>query len=243
MKKLLFSTSLILAVSLQAQIDLNKIKNTVTEKVSGATSVNSLSENEIIQGLKEALTKGSTVASQSLNKTDGYFKNPKVKIPFPEDAAIVATKLRSLGYGAKVDEFEKLLNRSAENAAKEAAPIFKNAITSMSIADARGILTGSDTSATHYLRNSTYNSLFSKFSPHIDKALKANSVASKWKELATIYNKVPLTKKVNPDLVSFTTHKALKGLFTMVATEETNIRKDPMARTSDILKKVFGATK
>jgi hypothetical protein len=149
-----------------------------------------------------------------------------------------------MGYGKKVDEFEMLLNRSAEDAAKEAAPIFKNAVTSMSIADAKSILTGADTSATHYLRGSTYGNLFKAFTPHIDKALKARTVTAKWKDLTTIYNKLPTTKqKVNTDLVSFTTHKALKGLFMMVADEEINIRKNPGARTSDILKKVFGATK
>lgn len=246
MKKLLFSTTLVLVYSLQAQINLDKLKDAaqqVTEKATNAVSVNSLSDGEIVQGLKEALTKGSGVASQSLNKKDGFFKNPKVKIPFPEDAAKVATALRSAGMGSKVDDFEMSLNRAAEEAAKEAAPIFKKSITDMSFKDAKNILTGPDTAATGYLRKTTYKGLYSSFTPHIDKAIKSNNVTSKWKDLTTAYNKLPMTKKVNTDLVSFTTHKALKGLFTVVADEELKIRKDPAARTSDIMKKVFGATK
>ncbi|MCS6824949.1 MAG: DUF4197 domain-containing protein [Cytophagaceae bacterium] len=231
-------------LSVVAQIDLNKIKNTVQNTVSGPTKVNQLTEAEIIQGLKEALTKGSNTASAELNRTDGYNKNPRVRIPFPEDAAKIAATLRSMGFGKKVDEFELTLNRSAEQAAKEAAPIFVNAIKQMTFADAKSILTGPDTAATQYLRKTTYNNLYNAFSPHISKALGNNLATQKWTELATIYNKLPTTKeKIQTDLVKFTTHKALKGLFILVADEEMKIRKDPLARTTDILKKVFGATK
>jgi hypothetical protein len=241
-----------------AQIDLNKIKHQVEQEapviqkqvenlpqtVTGGNSGNaigSLTDSEIIQGLKEALTKGSGIASQALNKVDGYYQNPKVKIPFPQDVTKVANALREVGYGKKVDEFELTLNRSAEQAAKEAAPIFSNAVTQMSFSDAKSILTGPDTAATGYLRKTTYNSLFKSFSPHITKALGNNQATSKWTEITTIYNKLPTTKtKVNTDLVSYTTNKALKGLFLLVADEEAKIRKDPVARTTDILKKVFG---
>ncbi|MCU0430042.1 MAG: DUF4197 domain-containing protein [Cytophagaceae bacterium] len=242
MKKILFGTTLVLLYSLQAQINLNKIKD-AAKKVGTTSSVSSLSESEIIQGLKEALTQGSGIASQALNKQDGYFKNPKVKIPFPEDAVRVATTLRNAGLGKQVDEFEMLLNRAAEDAAKEAAPIFKSAVTNMTFKDAKNILTGPDTAATGYLRKTTYSNLFSAFSPHINKALQARAVTAKWKDLTTAYNKIPMTKKVNTDLVGFTTHKALKGLFMMVADEELKIRKDPLARTTSILQKVFGASK
>jgi len=231
-----------------SQLDLNKIKTSVDKTISGATSgttsskVVNLTDSEIVQGLKEALSKGATSASLNLNKVDGFYKNPKVKIPLPDEAKKVAKTLREYGYGSKVDEFEKSLNRAGEQAAKEAAPIFKSAITGMSFADAKSILTGPDTAATGYLRKSTYNSLFSSFSPHVKKALGDNKVASKWTEITTIYNKIPLVKKpVNTDLVSYTTHKSLKGVFVMVAEEELKIRKDPVSRTTDILKKVFGS--
>jgi hypothetical protein len=235
--------------AVNAQIDLNKIKipkNKVTKILNAETPATGtgLTENEIIQGLKEALTKGSGNASANLNKQDGYNLNPKIRIPFPEDAQKVAKTLRDIGYGKKVDEFELTLNRSAEQAAKEAAPIFKSAITNMSFKDAKGILTGSDSAATAYLRNTTYDSLYAKFTPPVKKALDNTSATSKWTEIATIYNKLPTTRhKVETDLVGYTTHKALKGLFVKVAEEELAIRKDPMAQTTDILKKVFGQKK
>ncbi len=219
--------------------------NTNTSTTSGnpgTVSLSSLSQTDIVGGLKEALAAGSTKASQALNQVNGYYTNPKVKIPFPEDAQRVATELRNLGFGSKVDDFEKTLNHAAENAAIEAAPIFKSAITSMTINDAKNILTGPDTAATGYLRKTTYNSLFATFTPHIKKALDNTLATKKWTDIATLYNKLPTTtKKVNTDLVSFTTGKALKGLFMLVAEEEAKIRKDPVARTTDLLKKVFGA--
>jgi hypothetical protein len=247
MKKIFLALTLIgsVAITAGAQIDLNKVKipkNKVTKILNTETqSGTGLTESEIIQGLKEALTKGSGNASAVLNKQDGYNLNPKIRIPFPPDAQKVAKTLRDLGYGKKVDEFELTLNRSAEQAAKEAAPIFKSAVTNMSFSDAKSILTGSDSAATVYLRNTTYDSLYNKFTPPVKTALANTSATNKWTELATLYNKLPTTRnKVETDLVAYTTHKALSGLFIKVAEEELKIRKDPMAQTTDILKKVFG---
>lgn len=236
--KIIFFLSLICLFSLNTfgQITLNKLKQAVTTKAAP------LSESDIASGLKEALNIGAKNASARLNAQDGFNKNAKVRIPFPEDAQRVATKLREMGFGKKVDEFELTLNRAAEQAAREAAPIFVNAITSMTITDAKNILTGSDSSATSYLRTKTSASLTSAFSPHIQKALDATTATRKWKELATLYNRVPLVKKVETDLVKFTTGKALKGLFTVVAEEELKIRKDPAARVTDLLKRVFGSS-
>lgn len=205
-----------------------------------SSSITGLSESEIISGLKEALTVGSGKASSFLNKLDGYYKNPRVKIPFPEDCQRVATKLRQMGYGKKVDEFELTLNRAAEQAAKEAAPIFANSIKQMTFADAKGILKGSDTAATSYLRKTTYNPLFTSFTPHVSKALNNTFATSKWTEITSIYNKLPMVRKVDTDLTRYTTHKALKGVFLLVADEELKIRKDPAARVTSILQKVFG---
>jgi hypothetical protein len=220
------------------QINLKNLKKTV----SSATSTATLSESEIAKGLKEALTVGARNASSQLNAIDGFNKNMKVRIPFPEEAQRVATKLREMGFGKKVDEFELTLNRAAEQAAREAAPIFVNAITSMSINDAKNILMGADTSATSYLRSRTSDPLAAAFSPHIQKALDATTATRRWTELATIYNRIPLVNKVETDLVKYTTSRALKGLFTVVAEEEIKIRKDPAARVTDTLKKVFGSS-
>jgi hypothetical protein len=229
---------LILNTDSFGQIDLKKVKLPTTKKTAGSIG---LSEAEIAEGLKAALSKGAETASKQLNKSDGYNLNPKVRIPFPEDAQRVAVKLRELGYGKKVDDFEVSLNRSAEHAAREASVIFVNAIKQMSISDAKNILTGADTAATGFLRKSTYGSLNTAFTPHIKHALDSTNATTLWTELATIYNKIPFNKqKANTDLVAFTTGKALKGVFVMVAEEELKIRKDPAARTSDILKKVFG---
>lgn len=244
MNKLILTASILVAsitMSCAQKLGGIKIPKAVTD-VTGTTSTVPLSEEDIANGLKEALTKGAKMASDSLNKKDGFYGNPLVRIPYPPELAKMESTLRSMGLGKEVDKFILSLNRSAENAAIEAAPIFTRAITNMNIADAKAILQGSDTSATSYLRKATYDSLYSKFTPHIKKALDNNLVASQWTYLANSYNKLPTTRtKVNADIVAFTTSKALKGLFVKVAEEEGKIRNDINERTSDLLKKVFGS--
>jgi hypothetical protein len=222
---------------LPAMAQLGGIKIPSIGHKNGGTG---LSETEIIDGLKEALTKGAQAAGAQLNKTDGYLGNSLIKIPFPEEAKRAESALRDIGMGAKVDEFITSLNRSAEQAAKEAAPIFTGAVKQMNFTDAKNILTGSDTAATAYLRKTTFSQLYSAFAPHVHEALNSNSVEKQWNELATAYNKLPFVKKVSADIVNYTTHKALTGLFVTVAQEEQKIRKDPAAQTSALLKKVFG---
>ena len=224
----------------QFKIPTIKVPQNIPNPTGGSTSIQGLSESDIVAGLKEALSVGSKNASSQLNQLDGFNKNMRIRIPFPEDAVRVATKLRQMGYGKKVDEFELTLNRAAEQAAKEAAPIFLNAIKQMTFGDAKSILTGADTAATGYLRKTTFSPLYSAFSPHVTKALGNTFATSKWTEITTIYNKLPMVKRVDTDLTRYTTNKALKGLFVVVADEELKIRKDPAARVSDILKKVFG---
>jgi hypothetical protein len=168
MKKpsLLFVIALIASTHSFAQLTWKKVR----EKAGTvATAAAPLTESDIARGLKEALTVGSRNAASQLNKQDGFLLNPKVRIPFPEDAQRVATKLRELGFGKKVDQFELTLNRAAEDAAKEAAPIFVNAITSMTITDAKNILTGPDNAATTYLQGRTSDPLAQAFSPHIKR--------------------------------------------------------------------------
>ncbi len=210
--------------------------------IGTTTSKAPLSESEIVQGLKEALKVGSQNASSSLNATDGFYKNSLVRIPFPAEAQVVADKLRSIGFGSKVDEFELTLNRAAEKASKEAANVFVNAVMSMTIRDAVHILRGPDNAATEYLKSNTSTQLTLAFKPHIENALNSTLATKKWTELTTIYNKIPLVKPVNTDLVAYTNERALQGLFTVVAQEELKIRKNPVARVTEILKRVFGAS-
>ena len=177
------------------------------------------------------------------SKVDGYLKNPKVFIPWPEEAKDMRAKLIKMGMQKKVTEFETSLNRAAEEAAKKAAPVFVDAVTGMSIGDGFAILNGSDSAATHYLREKTTAPLKEKFMPIVKEAVVKVKVTSYWKPLATAYNKIPGVKKQNPNLDDYVCTKAINGLMLLILDEEAKIRKDPMARVSDILKKVFGFKK
>lgn len=198
-----------------------------------------LTEAEVIQGLKEALTVGSGNSSEKANKSDGYFLNSLIKIPFPKEAEIVESTLRNLQLGFLVDTFVLKLNRAAEHAAIKAKPIFAGAITSMTIADGFNILKGANNAATEYLKNKTYPSLKTAFKPDIQNSLDAVGASDAWSAVTTAYNQIPLVDTVNTDLPEYTTGKGLDGLFILVADEELKIRKDPAARVNDILKKIF----
>lgn len=215
---------------------LNKAK----ELVKGNTST--LGNDDIVAGLKEALVVGSQKGANLLSQPDGFFANAAVKILLPPEAQKVEQTLRSVGLGKQVDEAILSMNRAAEDACKSAAPIFVNAIKGMSIQDAVGILKGSDTAATAYLRTKTTSPLTEAFRPVIESSLQKVDATKYWNTLVTSYNKLPLVKqKLNPDLSAYVTERALSGIFFQVAQEEKSIRQDPLARTSDILKKVFGA--
>ena len=235
--------SLFISAASFSQINWNNVKKQAGKVVEDASKGGgtSLSNDEIIKGLKEALNVGAGNASSFASKTDGYFKNPKIFIPFPPDAVKIEQTLRNLGMGAKVDQFNLTLNRAAETAAKEAAPIFLNAVKNMSITDGLQILKGGDNAATAYLKKTTTAELTQKYTPVIDKALASTNATKYWAELVTLYNKVPNVQKINPNLSQYATQKALDGLFLLVADEEMKIRKDPAARINDILKKVFGS--
>lgn len=196
---------------------------------------------EVAAGLKEALVKGISTGADLVSKTDGYFKNPEIKIPFPPDVKKVEERLRQIGLGNEVDKFVMTLNRGAEEAAKEAKPIFVTAIKSMTVQDAWGILRGNDDAATQYLKRTTSSALKDKFKPVIKEALNKVNATRYYGELVTRYNQLPLVQKVNPDLEDYATEKAMEGLFLMIAKEEKNIRENPLARTTELLKKVFGA--
>jgi len=200
-----------------------------------------LSSDDIVAGLKEALSRGTTKSADKLSAVDGFFKDAAVKILLPPEAAKVEKTLRSAGFGAQVDEAILSLNRAAEDAAKSAAPIFLNAIKGMSVQDGVGILKGADTAATSYLRKSTSAQLTAAFRPVIDTSLQKTGATKYWKAIFDTYNKLPTTfNKVNSDLPSYATARALDGVFYFVAQEEKNIRQNPAAQVSDLLKKVFG---
>ena len=220
----------------QAQFS-KKLGNVLDQlkKPSGA-----LSEGDIVSGLKEALNIGISNGSAEASKVDGFFKNDLIKIVVPPEAQKVATTLRKMGMGAQVDKFTLSLNRAAEDAAKKSKPIFVKAITSMTIPDALSILKGQDDAATQYLKKTTNDELFNTFFPVVDSTLNLNKATQYCTELVTIYNEIPLVKKVNPDLKKYATQKTIDGLYILIAQEEKKIRVDPVARVSDILKRVFG---
>lgn len=218
-----------------AQFKLGKVLDSF--KKSEGTS---LSENQIVAGLKEALNVGISKGSAAASAKDGFFKNELIKIAVPPEAQKVAETLRKLGLGKEVDKFTLSLNRAAEDAAKKSKPIFVKAITSMSVTDAVGILKGEDDAATKYLQRTTNQDLYNTFFPVVDSTLKLNKATEYYADLVKTYNEIPLVKKVNPDLKQYATQKTIDGLYLLIAQEEKKIRKDPVARVSDILKTVFG---
>ncbi len=229
--------------------NLNKILKGSTKKDSGHRSANqtsspsnnsSLSTDEVAGGLKEALNAGVQKGTQQLSSVNGFFANAAIKILMPPEAQKVETTLRSAGLGKQVDDVILSMNRAAEDAAKSAAPIFLNAIKQITIQDAWNILRGGDTSATHYLRLKTTSGLTTAFSPVIQQSLDKVNATKYWNTLFTTYNKMPLVSKVNPDLIAYVTAKALSGIFYEIGQQEAEIRKNPVARTTDLLKKVFG---
>jgi len=228
-----------------AQIKLGKLGDVLkaqlpkTTTTSGSSSTSGLSQTEAANGLKEALVQGISKGTDQASKTDGFYLNKLIRIPFPPDAQRVASTLRTIGLGAQVDKFELSLNRGAEDAAKSAKPIFLAAIKSLTFKDVWGILTGEKDAATSYLKRTTTTQLTTAFKPIIQESLDKVSATRYYTDLTTRYNKIPLVTPVNTDLNDYATGKAIDGLFTLVAQEEANIRENPVARTTDLLKRVF----
>ena len=198
-----------------------------------------LSDAEIASGLKEALNNGITKEVSKLTQTDGFYKNQLVRILLPPELQKVDKALRDVGLSSLADEGLKVLNRAAEDAVKEATPIFVDAVKNMTFADAKNILLGNDRSATTYLQNSTSTALYAKFNPVVKQSLGKVGADKVWNNIITKYNALPLTQNVNPDLNDYVTNKAMDGVFTMIAIEEKDIRTNLAARTSDLLKRVF----
>ena len=242
MKKQIISILLlILMVGVQAQNLLQNEFKKAESAVTGSSGGGALSSDDIIAGLKEALNKGTSNSTASASKVDGYLKNADIFIPFPPEAQKMKDELIKLGFKNKVDEFETSLNRAAEQAAQSAATIFLDAVKNMTVTDGLGILKGSDTAATHYLKQNTSQALTVKYKPIVQDAINKCQVTEHWTALVTEYNRIPFVKKQNPDLNAYVLVRALNGLFFLVGQEETKIRKDPAARVTDLLKKVFGS--
>ena len=194
---------------------------------------------DIAGGLKEALNNGINKQVTKLTAIDGFYKNEMVKILLPEELQKVDAGLRKIGLGKLADDGLKAINRTAEDAVKEATPIFVSAIKGMTFIDAKNILMGNQSAATTYLQSTTSTALYAKFNPVIKNSFAKVGADKVWTNIITKYNAIPLVKKVNPDLTDYTTNKAMEGVFKMIALEEKNIRTDLNARTSDLLKKVF----
>ncbi|MCX6269466.1 MAG: DUF4197 domain-containing protein [Bacteroidetes bacterium] len=199
-----------------------------------------LTEKNAADGIREALIKSTGESVKIVSMVNGYFANPEIKIPFPQEAREVETKLRAIGLGSEVDNVVAAINRAAEDAAKSAEPVFVSAIKGMSITDAINIVKGSNNAATSYLQKTTSPELKTKFSPIIKTSLDKVDATRLWADVIKQYNQIPFVKKQNPDLVGYVTDKAIAGLFVVVAKEETKIRQNPAARTTELLKQVFG---
>jgi len=207
--------------------------------VDDSLSETALTNTEIAAGLKQALDFGITEGATKLSQPDGYFKSA-YKILLPPEARKVTEKLKNVPGFADVENIilEKI-NRGAEDAAKKAAPIFKDAITKMTFSDALGILMGERNAATKYLQNATTNQLYTAFNPVIAESLDKFKARQYWADAVNVYNKIPLVEKANPDLDDYVTTQALNGLFSMVEKKEIEIRTNIASRTTDLLKKVF----
>jgi hypothetical protein len=238
MKKLLIIL-LCLPLFIQAQSwkDLKRAAEKVNKELINKIP---FSEEEAANALKETLDKGIKKGVSVLSIKDGYFANPKVKIPFPKNATKVADKLKQLGMQKQVDEVVLSINRAAEDAAISAKAIFANAIKKMSIKDAIDIVKGNKTAGTDYLNRNTNSAVVNAFKPIIKSSLDKVNATKHWENIMTTYNKIPFAEKVNPELETYVTEKAISGLFFMLAQQEIAIRENPKERTSALLKKVFG---
>ncbi|WP_242132849.1 DUF4197 domain-containing protein [Aestuariivivens marinum] len=198
-----------------------------------------LSQAEIAAGLRQALNFGIDKQVTKLTQTDGFYKNELVKILLPEELHKVDKALRDIGLSKLADEGLKVLNRAAEDAVKEATPIFVDAVKDITFSDAKNILLGSDDAATQYLNSKTQTTLYGKFHPVIKNSFSKVGADQIWKNLINKYNTIPFTADVNPDLTDYVTNEALKGVYTMIAVEEKEIRTKITSRTTNLLRKVF----
>ena len=229
MKKMIL---LLLVFPLSSCVEMQQVINQLpqTQGIAGI---------DISGGLKEALNNGISKQVTKLTAVDGFYRNEAVKILLPEELRKVDSSLRKIGLSSLADEGLKVLNRAAEDAVKEATPIFVDAVRNMSFTDAKTILMGNENSATTYLQSSTSTALYGKFNPVIKNSFTKVGADKVWSNIINKYNSIPLVRKVNPDLTDYVTNQAMAGVFKMIAVEEKNIRTNLNSRTSVLLQKVF----
>ena len=236
MRPLLLKTSILAFCLLSACTT-----QTIRDAVGGFAGPKPLTGQDVAAGLKEALAKGIGTGADQASRQDGYLKNPSLRIAFPENIEKVETALRGIGLGSKVDEFVVSMNRAAEDAAQTAKPIFLDAIRSMNIEDAWGILRGPENAASTYLRDTTSDQLLSAFKPRVSDSLGKVNSTRYYNDLVGAYNKIPFAEKADLSLDNYVAQKAIEGLFILVEQEEKNIRENTAARTTELLRRVFAA--
>ncbi|MFZ9029161.1 MAG: DUF4197 domain-containing protein, partial [Crocinitomicaceae bacterium] len=241
MKKIIIFASVV-SLGLTSCDVLNEAAEILVTDTGSSTPA--LTNDEVISGLKEALNVGIKNSVDLTSVTDGFLGNAEIRLPFPQDAIKVKEKALSWGLDGQVEKFETTLNRAAEEATKEALPIFKDAILGMSISDGFSILNGGEGAATNFLKDKTTAQLVTAFSPKVEAAISKVKLTEYWEPIINKYNgAMTLTggEKLNPDLNQYVTERAITGLFHMVEKEENKIRKDPAARVTSLLQKVFGS--
>ena len=218
--------------SIEAQIEniINNLTNQDTHIIS---------EEEISNGIKDALNIGVSKSCESASSIDGFLKNELIKIKFPEEAKKVKKSLKKIGLENQINEFVISMNRAAEDATKEASNILLEAIRTMSIQDAVKILNGENNAATNYLYAESSEEFKKTFKPIIDKSISNNQVAKNWNKIIKVYNKIPMTENINPDIKNYVLEKTIEGIFTLIAQEEKKIRENPENRVTELLQKVF----
>ena len=238
------SLPILLLISLFSCSIIEDVSTTIINPTNNSYSKIDLTNEEVISGLKEALNVGIKNAINLSSVTDGFLKNDMIRLPFPPDAIKVREKALNFGLSKQVATFEETLNRAAEEATKKALPIFIDAIKNMSVSDGFSILKDGEGAATKFLKSQTSNQLVIAFAPVVKEATTKVQLTAYWNPIITRYNSAMTLsggQKLDPDLDAYITQKAIDGLFYLVETEENKIRKDPLARVSDILVKVFGS--
>jgi len=246
MKRIIIPIGIVTSLILSSCDVLNDVAEVIVDGSETSETTPALSNADVIEGLKEALNIGIKNSVNLTSVTDGFLGNVDIRLPFPEDAMRVKEKALEWGLDGQVEKFETTLNRAAEEATKEALPIFKDAILNMSISDGFAILNGGEGAATQFLKDKTTAQLIEAFAPKVQAAIEKVKLTQYWEPIASKYNtfaNLPMTnaEPVNTNLNEYVTEKAIAGLFHMVEIEENKIRENPAARVTDILEKVFGS--
>ncbi len=233
MKKIVIILTIML---LSSCAELQQVVNSLPQTTGGGFGISNI---DIANGLRQALDNGIDKQVTKLTQKDGFYRNQLVKILLPQELRKVDKTLRDIGLSSLADEGLKVLNRAAEDAVKEATPIFVTAVKQITFTDARQILLGNNDAATLYLKNKTNSALYAKFNPVINRSFSKVGADKIWSNIINKYNSIPLTNNVNPDLTDYVTQEALKGVYAMIAVEEKDIRTKLSSRTTDLLRKVF----